>query len=84
VGQNPPSPEDLDDQLEPLTEDEKVRELLLLGHYIKYNLFLMANATVFSAIYANLKSTRDAVTETRYVMEEFDRPRKPKKTKAKG
>lgn len=71
-------------QRPPLTEDEKVREFLMLGHFIKYNLYLVAKATVFSAIYANLKSSRDAVTETRYVMEEFDRPQKPKKTKAKG
>ncbi len=76
--QKPPSPE-----LEPLTEDEKVREFILLGHYIKYNMFLMANAMVFSAIYANLKSTRDAVSETRYVMQEFDRPYRPKKSKTR-
>jgi hypothetical protein len=71
------------EEVQPLTEDERVREFLMLGHFIKYNLYLVAKATVFSAIYANLKSTRDAVTETRYVMEEFDRPRKPKKTKTK-
>lgn len=71
------------EEVQPLTEDERVREFLMLGHFIKYNLYLVAKATVFSAIYANLKSTRDAVTETRYVMEEFDRPRNPKKTKAK-
>jgi len=68
----------------PLTEDEKVREFLMLGHFIKYNLYLLAKATVFSAIYSNLKSTRDAVTETRYVMEEFDKPPKVKKPKTKG
>jgi hypothetical protein len=71
-------------QRPPLTEDEKAREFLMLGHFIKYNLYLIAKATVFSAIYSNLKSTRDAATETRYVMEEFDRPQKPKKSKTKG
>jgi hypothetical protein len=68
----------------PFTEEEKVREFLMLGHFIKYNLYLLASATVFSAIYSNLKSTRDAVSETRFVMREFDRPLKPKKDKAKG
>jgi hypothetical protein len=72
------------EEIQPLTEDERVREFLLLGHFIKYNLYLVAKATVFSAIYANLKSTRDAVTETRYVMEEFDRPHKPKNSKSKA
>ena len=70
-------------EIQPLTEDEKVREFIMLGHFIKYNLYLAAKATVFSAIYSNLKSTREALTETRFVMEEFDRPQQPRKTNAK-
>lgn len=71
-----------------LTDDEKVIEALMLGHFIKYNLYLMAKATVFSAIYTNLKSTRAALAETRAVMKEFDKPpaqkshQKAKKAKA--
>lgn len=61
----------------PLTDDEKVREALLLGHFIRFNLYLVAKATVFSAIYSNLKSTRDAIAETNAVMKEFDKPRRP-------
>lgn len=56
----------------PLTDDEKFGEVLMLGHLIKYNLYLTAKATVFAAIYSNLKSTRDAVTETNAVMKAFD------------
>ena len=63
----------------PLTDDEKVREALILGHFIKYNLYLVAKATVFSSIYSNLKSTRDAIAETNAVMKEFDKPPKPPK-----
>jgi hypothetical protein len=77
-------PEEQEDEIRPLSEDEKVREFFLLGHLIKYNLFLSAQATVFAAIYSNIRSTRDAVIETRYVMSEFDRPfrtKKPNRTK---
>jgi hypothetical protein len=65
----------------PLTEDEKAREFLILGHFIKYNLYLMAKATVFSAIYSNIKSTKDAIIETNLVMQEFDKPKKIKDKK---
>ena len=64
----------------PLTDDEKVREVLILGHFIKYNLYLVAKATVFASIYSNLKSTRDAVAETNAVMKEFDKPPRKKKS----
>lgn len=67
-------------QRPPLTPEEQVREALILGHFIKYNLYLVAKATVFSAIYANLRSTRDALTETNAVMKAFDAQPKKKKS----
>lgn len=67
-------------QQPPLTDDEKVREALILGHFIKYNLYLVAKSNVFAAIYANLKSTRDALAETNAVMKAFDAQPKKKKS----
>lgn len=67
----------------PLSPEELMREALLLGHCIKYNLYLMAKATVFSAIYANLKSTRSALAETRAIMADFDKPPRQRKKKLK-
>lgn len=66
-------------QKPPLTDEEKFREALILGHFIKYNMYLLAKATVFSAIYSNYKSTRDALAETRAIMREFDKPPKARK-----
>jgi hypothetical protein len=66
---------------EPLfTDDEKVKEALALGHIIKFNLYLLAKATVFSSIYNNLKSTRDALAETNAIMKSFERPPKRQKS----
>lgn len=66
-------------QKPPLTDEEKFREALIVAHFLKYNLYLLAKATVFSAIYANYKSTRDALAETRAIMREFDKPPKTRK-----
>lgn len=66
-------------QKPPLMDDEKFREAIILGHFIKYNLYLLAKATIFSAIYNNYKSTRDALAETRAIMREFDKPPKQRK-----
>jgi len=63
----------------PLSPEEAMREAIIVGHYIKYNLYLMAKATIFASIYSNYKSTRDALAETRAIMREFDRPPSPRK-----
>lgn len=68
-----PSPEP------PLSPEEAMREAIIVGHFIKYNLYLMAKATIFAAIYSNYKSTRDALAETRAIMREFEKPPKARK-----
>lgn len=47
-------------------------ELLILGHLIKYNLYLLGKSILFAAIYSRASSIRDAVFETNRTMEELD------------
>lgn len=54
-------------------------EFVVLGHLIKYNLYLLAKSVVFSAVLRQKGDVQSAVTETHQVMQalDLDAKRKP-------
>jgi len=57
----------------------KLSELLVLGHLIKYNLYLLGKATVFAAIMAKSKDIHTALLDTEKAMAELDLDTKMRK-----
>ncbi len=55
------------------------KELLILGHLIKYNLYLLNKSIIFSSIFTATKDIDISVVKTHYVMEELDLDTKTKK-----
>lgn len=47
-------------------------EFLVLGHLIKYNLYLLAKSVVFSAVSREVSDPSNAVDITNRVMQELD------------
>lgn len=56
-------------------------EFLVLGHLIKYNLYLLAKAVVFSAVCSKAKDLHTAVVDTDRIMEDLDLDTKARKQK---
>ena len=48
------------------------QEYLVLGHLIKYNLYMLAKSVVFAAVSKNVDDTDKAVDVTNRVMQELD------------
>lgn len=55
-------------------------EFLVLGHLIKYNLYLLAKSVVFSAVSREVSNTSSAVDITNRVMQELDLDLKRRQT----
>lgn len=51
---------------------EQADEYLILGHLIKYNLYLLTKSVVFSSILNRCESVDDAVETTNRVIAELD------------
>jgi len=47
-------------------------EFVILGHLIKYNIYLLAKSVVFSAVLKHKGDVQSAVTETHQVMDALD------------
>jgi len=56
----------------PTPKSKEPNEYLILGHMIKYNLYLLSKAVVFSAVAAKTDSLQAAVEQTEKVMHELD------------
>lgn len=56
----------------PPTELDIPRESLVLGHLIKYNLYLLTKAVIFAAMLPHSVDKDDAVTETNRIIDELD------------
>lgn len=57
---------------------EPPNEFLILGHLIKYNLYLLAKSVVFSSLFSKMNSVDDAIQQTNLVMQEIDLDSKKK------
>ena len=58
---------------------DQLSELLILGHLIKYNLYMLGKATVFAAVMAKSKSLETALLDTEKAMDELDLDTKMRK-----
>lgn len=54
-------------------------ELIILGHLIKYNLYMLGKATVFAAVMAKSKDLHTALLDTEKAMAELDLDTKNRK-----
>lgn len=54
------------------TSTINAEEFLVLGHLIKYNLYLLTKSVVFSAVLAKSANSDDAISITNKVMSELD------------
>lgn len=57
----------------------QLSELLILGHLIKYNLYMLGKSTVFAAIMAKSKDLHTALLDTEKAMGELDLDTKSRK-----
>lgn len=60
---------------------QELSELLVLGHLIKYNLYMLGKATVFAAIMQKSKDLHTALLDTEKAMGELDLDTKMRKEK---
>lgn len=51
---------------------QELSEYIVLGHLIKYNLYMLGKATVFAAIMAKSKDLHTALLDTEKAMGELD------------
>jgi hypothetical protein len=58
---------------------KELSELLVLGHLIKYNLYMLGKATVFAAVMAKSKDLHTALFDTEKAMGELDLDTKMRK-----
>jgi len=58
---------------------QELSELLVLGHLIKYNLYMLGKATVFAAIMARSKDLETALLDTEKAIGELDLDTKMRK-----
>lgn len=53
-------------------EENVTDEYLILGHMIKYNLYLLSKSIVFSSVMSKTSNIKDAISLTDEVMKEID------------
>lgn len=58
---------------------QELSELIILGHLIKYNLYILGKATVFAAVMAKSKDLHTALLDTEKAMYELDLDTKNRK-----
>ena len=61
------------------------REMITLGHFIKYNLYLLAKAVVFNGLLGKVSATNpiDVAVMTNAVIDEIDLDTKQRKERSK-
>lgn len=57
---------------ETIPEIDVARESIILGHLVKYNLYLLAKSIIFSAVLAKSQDVTKAIEETELVITELD------------
>lgn len=60
-------------------ELDTTSEFIVIGHLVKYNLYLLAKATVFAAIMAKSKDLHTALLDTEKAINELDLDTKSRK-----
>ena len=54
------------------TDLDYEREILILGHMIKYNLYMLAKSVIFSSVLQKSQDIQSAIEQTNMVVEELD------------
>ena len=54
------------------------QEYLYLGHYIKYNLYLLCKSVIFSSVISKFPTIEEATEATNNIIKELDLDSKPK------
>lgn len=65
-----PAPKKVD--IAPVPEFDFDREVVVLGHLIKYNLYLLAKTNIFSSLLTQTGDVDKSISETTRVMSELD------------
>lgn len=52
--------------------EPNMQDFLVLGHLVKYNLYMLAKSVVFSAVAGKTSGIDEAIKTTHRVMEELD------------
>lgn len=60
------------DKLKLKKGDNKTDEYLVLGHMIKYNLYLLSKSIIFSSVMSKSSNVSDAVKLTNEIIKEID------------
>lgn len=55
-----------------VTENEFRVELITLGHFFKYNIYLLAKSVIFASLVDSFESTEEAVEAANQVIQELD------------
>jgi hypothetical protein len=63
---------------------KKVDDYLILGHLIKYNLYLLSKSVIFSSILNQSKDIEKAISLTNQTMDELDLDTKARKEQEKA
>jgi hypothetical protein len=63
---------------------KKVDDYLILGHLIKYNLYLLSKSVIFSSILEQSKDIEKAISLTNQTMDELDLDTKARKEQEKA
>lgn len=67
-----------------MASKKKVDDYLILGHLIKYNLYLLSKSVIFSSILNQSKDIEKAIELTNQTMDELDLDTKVRKEQEKA
>lgn len=67
-----------------MASKKKVDDYLILGHLIKYNLYLLSKSVIFSSILEQSKDIEKAISLTNQTMDELDLDTKARKEQEKA
>lgn len=67
-----------------MASKKKVDDYLILGHLIKYNLYLLSKSVIFSSILNQSKDIEKAISLTNQTMDELDLDTKARKEQEKA
>lgn len=67
-----------------MASKKKVDDYLILGHLIKYNLYLLSKGIIFSSILKHSKNIEKAIELTNQTMDELDLDTKVRKEQEKA
>lgn len=60
-------------------KEQKVDDYLILGHLIKYNLYMLSKSIIFNSVLQSSRDINEAVEKTNKAMEELDLDTKARK-----